>query len=178
MFGSKILLYLLNSLFPFYNPSISFYRQCCDSGKLSKYMKYEYVIGVAYFVTTALATALGFSYVDPLLEVGFFVFVFFFFGGGGGVSFMVGFDFCEMVVVLGFFVFLGCWVFLEFYLTIEWNSMSNIYSFQLHTVSYHLKNHAISIANILVFSTRVFLSKSFTILTNMLLDLDFLCFFF
>ena len=71
MFGSKILLYLLNSLFPFYNPSISFYRQCCDSGKLSKYMKYEYVIGVAYFVTTALATALGFSSVDLVLEARF-----------------------------------------------------------------------------------------------------------
>ena len=80
VFGSKIFFYLLNSLFPFFNPSISFYRQCCDSGKLSKYMKYEYVIGVAYFVTTALATALGFSYVDPLLEVGFFFF--FFFDGG------------------------------------------------------------------------------------------------
>ena len=91
---------------------------------------------------------------------------------------MVGFDFYEMVVALGFFVFVGCWVFLECSWTIEWNSRSNIYSFQLHTVSYHLKNHAISIANILLFSTRVFLSKSFTILTNLLLDLYFLCFFF
>ena len=76
VFGSKNFFYLLNSLFPFFNPSISFYRQCCDSGKLSKYMKYEFVTGVAFFVTTTLAIALGFSSVDLILEVGFFFFFF------------------------------------------------------------------------------------------------------
>ena len=80
VFGSKILLYLLNSLFPFFNPSISFYRQCCDNGKLSNYMKYESMIGVAFFITTVLATALGFSSIDLVLEAGFFVFCFDFLG--------------------------------------------------------------------------------------------------
>ena len=124
VFGSKILLYLLNSLFPFFNPSISFYRQCCDSGKLSKYIWSMNLWLALLFCHYHLSNSSWFLLYWPCTWGWVFCW-----GVGGGVSLMVGFDFCEMVVVLGFFVFVGCWVFLECSWTIEWNSSSNIYSF-------------------------------------------------
>ena len=59
------------------------------------------MIDATFLSLMPLATALGFSATDLVLEEARFFFF-------GSVSLMVGFDFSVMVVVLGFFVFVGC----------------------------------------------------------------------
>ena len=74
------------------------------------------MIGATFSSLLPLTVALGFSIANLVLEeAGFLYFLFLFlFLIFYSVSLMVGFDFSEMVVVLGFFVFVGCWVFLMF----------------------------------------------------------------
>ena len=59
------------------------------------------MISATFSSLLPLATALGFSTANLVLEEARFFFFFL-------VSLVVGFDFSEMVVVLGFFVFVGC----------------------------------------------------------------------